>query len=322
MTTTSAPARSPGTRHLRRHQGSAGRPLGAPVSRQGAARYGAASVAFAAPAAVFIALLLYAPLLYTTFISFTSYNGLGSPEWVGLANYGEMFSHPDFLRAVLNTLMWVFGTLLVPVGIGLAIALTAWNLKGGSWLKTPFLIPYALSGIGVGVIWTFVLTSGGALDQLLKVFGVAETPRWLLDWPTNTIVMILAASWQGVGVNALLFTVGLQSIPKEPLEAARLDGASGLQLFRSVLWPMLRPLTAVVVGLSIVGSLKTFDIVWGMTKGGPGTSSQTLALSMYKDTFVNSQYGLGSAIAVFLTIVTLLASVLYLRQQLKPDKEF
>lgn len=271
---------------------------------------------FIAPGVLGVAVLLYVPLLWTTFISFTDYNGLGDPEWVGLANYVEMFEDPRFLGSVLNTLLWVGGTLLVPVGIGLGVALLTWNLKGGTWLRLPFLIPYAVSGIGVGVVWSFILGSGGALDQALGAFGIADTPRWLVDAPLNTVVMILATSWQGVGVNALLFTIGLQSIPKEPLEAARMDGASGFRLFRSVLWPMLRPLTAVVVGLSIVASLKTFDIVQGMTKGGPGGASETLALTMYKETFVNSDYGLGSAIAVFLTVVTLVASILYLRQQL------
>ena len=142
-----------------------------------------------------------------------------------------------------------------------------------------------------------------------------------MDAPLNTTVMIVAASWQGVGVNALLFTIGLNSIPTGPLEAARLDGATGGRLFGSILWPMLRPLTTVVIGLSIVASLKTFDIVLGMTKGGPGRASETLALTMYKDTFVNSEYGLGSAIAVFLTVITMAASILYLRQQLSKKHE-
>ncbi|WP_285663373.1 carbohydrate ABC transporter permease [Actinorhabdospora filicis] len=268
-----------------------------------------------------MAVLLYLPLLWTTFLSLTDYNGLRDPEWTGIDNYTEMFSDPQFVGSMLNTLLWVAGTLIVPVGIGLGVALLTWNLKGGTWLRLPFLIPYALSGIGVGVIWSFILGSNGALDQALAAFGIADTPRWLLDSPLNTIVMIGATAWQGVGVNALLFTIGLQSIPKEPLEAARLDGATGFRLFRSILWPMLRPLTAVVVGLSIVASLKTFDIVQGMTKGGPGQSSETLALTMYKKTFVNSDYGLGSAIAVFLTVVTLIASILYLRQQLSSKHE-
>ena len=275
-----------------------------------------AALGFVAPGALLVAVLLYLPLLWTLFLSFTNYNGLSDPVWVGFANYTLMFKDPDFVGSMINTLLWVAGTLIVPVGLGLLLALLTFNMKGGVWLRVPFLIPYSISGIGVGLIWSFVLQSNGALDQALHFFGVMSTPRWLLDAPTNTIVMILAAAWQGVGVNALLFTIGLQSIPKEPLEAAKLDGANGLRLFSSILWPMLRPLTTVVIGLSIVASLKTFDIVLGMTKGGPGRVSETLALTMYKDTFVNSQYGLGSAIAVFLTVVTLIASILYLRQQL------
>jgi ABC-type sugar transport system permease subunit len=276
---------------------------------------------FVAPGVLLVSLVLYLPLLWTTFLSFTTYNGLSSPVWVGLANYQTMFQDPDFLSSMFNTLLWVVGTLLIPVGLGLALALLTFNLKGGTWLRLPFLIPYGISGIGVGLIWSFVLSSGGSLDQALHLFGVVNPPRWLLDAPLNTLVMIGAAAWQGVGVNALLFSIGLQSIPKEPLEAARLDGARGVRLFSSMLWPMLRPLTAVVIGLSIVSSLKTFDIVLGMTHGGPGRVSETLALTMYNDTFVNSQYGLGSAIAVFLTVVTLLASILYLRQQLAPKNE-
>ncbi len=254
------------------------------------------------------------------FLSFTDYNGLGSPDWVGVANFAEMFDDGGFVGSVGNTLLWVIGTLLVPVGLGLGLALLAWNLPGGAWLRIPFLIPYALSGIGVGLIWSFILSSGGALDQALVVFG-ANGPRWLVDAPLNTIMMILASAWQGVGVNALLFTIGLNSIPKEPLEAARLDGATGAKLLGNIVWPMLRPLTTVVIGLSIVASLKTFDVVQGMTKGGPGRASETLALTMYKETFVNSEYGLGSAIALFLTVITLVASVLYLRRQLSTKNE-
>ncbi|MFF1632519.1 carbohydrate ABC transporter permease [Leifsonia sp. NPDC058248] len=284
-------------------------------------QYRWAARGFVTPGVLLVAVLLYLPLLWTVFLSFTDYNGLGDPTWTGFSNYIEMFEDPDFLNSLFNTLLWVAGTLIIPVGLGLMLALLTWNLKGGVWLRLPFLIPYAISGIGVGLIWSFVLQSNGALDQALHFFGVGSTPRWLLDAPLNTVVMIIAAAWQGVGVNALLFTIGLQSIPKEPLEAARLDGARGFRLFGSMLWPMLRPLTTVVIGLSIVASLKTFDIVLGMTKGGPGRVSETLALTMYNDTFVNSQYGLGSAIAVFLTVVTLLASILYLRQQLSKKHE-
>jgi multiple sugar transport system permease protein len=126
----------------------------------------------------------------------------------------------------------------------------------------------------------------------------------------------MAFTWQQVGVNALLFMVGLQSIPKEPIEAARLDGATGWTLFRHITWPLLTPLTTVVVGLSLVATLKTFDIVWVTTQGGPGRSSETLAVTMYRNAFVTHEYGYGSAVALALTVVTGAVSFAYLRRQL------
>lgn len=273
--------------------------------------------AFMGPGVALVLLALYVPVLYTVYLSFTEYNGLGDPEWIGLDNYVGMFQDPAILVSILNTLAWVGGTLLVPVGLGLLVAYLAYGLPGAAWLRVPFLIPYALSGVAVGVIFSFVLQNGGALSQALAFLGLPGSElRWLQDAPLNTIVMILAASWQGVGVNALLFTVGLQSIPKEPLEAARVDGAGGFRLFTSMVWPLLRPTTTIVVGLSIVNSLKTFDIVQSMTQGGPNRVSETLGVTMYRETFLNNEYGMGSAVAIFLTVITVAASVIYLRRQL------
>lgn len=269
------------------------------------------------PGVAVVILALYVPVLYTVYLSFTEYDGLGDPEWIGLDNYVEMFRDPAIALSILNTLAWVLGTLLVPVGLGLLVAYLAYGLRGAAWLRVPFLIPYALSGVAVGVIFSFVLQNGGALSQALAFLGLPGSElRWLQDAPLNTIVMILAASWQGVGVNALLFTVGLQSIPKEPLEAAKVDGAGGFRLFASMVWPLLRPTTTIVVGLSIVNSLKTFDIVQSMTQGGPNRVSETLGVTMYRETFLNNEYGMGSAVAIFLTVITVAASVIYLRRQL------
>ena len=270
-----------------------------------------------APGTVLVVLALYLPVVYTVYLSFTDYSGLGSPQLVGFANYGEMFADTAFLTALANTLIWVVGSLIVPVGIGLLVAYLSFGLRFASWLRIPFLVPYALSGVAVGVVFSFVLQNDGALSQAMTFLHLPGAgTRWLQEAPLNTIVMILAASWQGIGVNALLFTVGLQSIPREPLEAARVDGASGWRLFRHMVWPLLRPSTTIVVGLSIVNSLKTFDIVQAITQGGPNRVSETLGVTMYRDTFVNSEYGLGSAVALFLTVITLGASMLYLRRQL------
>lgn len=269
------------------------------------------------PGLALVALVLYLPALYTFYLSFTNYNGLGSPTFAGLQNYVHMFTDRSFLVSLGNTVLWVIGTLVIPVGLGLLVACLAYGLRGAGWFRLPFLIPYALSGVAVGVVWSFMLNSGGAINQALAFLHLPGADiRFLQTSPLNTIVMIIAASWHGVGVNALLFTVGLQAIPKEPLEAARLDGANGWSLFRYMIWPLLRPSTAVVVGLSIVNGLKTFDIVQTMTGGGPARGSETLALTMYRDSFLESNYGLGAAVAMFLSVVTVLASIIYLRRQL------
>ncbi|GFJ82795.1 carbohydrate ABC transporter permease [Phytohabitans houttuyneae] len=265
-----------------------------------------------------VAALLYAPFLYTMVLSFTEYDGLNSPQWVGVENFTRFFDDPALTTSLRNTLMWVVGTTVVPVGLGLLVAVLSFGIKGGTLLRLPFMLPYALSGAGLAVIWSFILQSGGAANDVLGFLHLpgAET-SFLQEEPWNTLAMIVAWTWQQTGVNALLFLVGLQSIPKEPLEAARLDGAGGWSLFRHVTWPLLAPLTTVVVGLALVASLKTFDIVWVMTQGGPGRNSETLAVTMYRDAFVAGEYGYGSSVALVLTLTTGAITLAYLRRQVK-----
>ncbi|WP_250572883.1 carbohydrate ABC transporter permease [Nonomuraea sediminis] len=267
---------------------------------------------YVAPAVLLVALLLYAPFLWTAYLSFTQYDGLADPEWIGLHNFAKLLDDPALLTSIRNTLLWVIGTMVLPVGVGLLVAVLSYDIKGGAWFRVPFMLPYALSGAGLALVWSPILSHGGIANLLLGV-----DTAFLQVAPANTLAMLLVWTWQQVGVNTLLFVVGLQSIPKEPIEAARLDGASGWRLFRLVIWPLMRPLTAVVVGLALVASLKTFDIVWVLTQGGPGRNSETLAVTMYRDTFVASEYGYGSAVAVMLTVVTGLASYLYLRRQVQ-----
>ncbi|MFI6736145.1 carbohydrate ABC transporter permease [Nonomuraea sp. NPDC050451] len=265
---------------------------------------------YVAPAVLLVAGLLYAPFLWTAYLSFTRYDGLEPAQWIGVHNFGKLLDDPALLTSVRNTLFWVIGTMVLPVGLGLLVAVLSYDIKGGMWFRVPFLLPYALSGAGLAMVWSPILSHDGIANKLLGV-----DTAFLQEAPVNTLAMLLVWTWQQLGVNMLLFVVGLQSIPKEPIEAARLDGAGGWRLFRYVIWPLMRPLTAVVVGLALVASLKTFDIVWVLTQGGPGRNSETLAVTMYKETFVASDYGYGSAVAVMLTVVTGLASYLYLKRQ-------
>lgn len=281
-----------------------------------------AGYGFVSPAVLLVAVLLYLPFLYTLYVSFTDYNELNEPSFVGVRNFADFLHDPALLTSIRNTLLWAVGATVLPVALGLLVAVLSHGLRGGPWFRLPFILPWALSGAGLGVVWGFILQHHGAANQLLGALHLpgADT-SFLTTQPYNTLAMILGWTWQQLGVNALLFMVGLQSIPKEPLEAARLDGANAWQLFRRVTWPLLRPLTTVVVGLSLVTSLKTFDIVWVMTQGGPGRNSETLAVTMYRNGFVSGQYGSGAAVAVALTVLTGLVSFLYLRRQLSSGRE-
>lgn len=279
-----------------------------------------AAAAFLAPAMLLVGGLLVVPFLHTIYRSFFHDTGF-SRSWAGLDNYIDLLQSPVFLQSVLNTALWVVGTLSLPVLLGLAIAVATWQLPGGGLLRFALILPYALSGAATAVIWTFMLRSDGAVNDALASLGLGFLQQdWLLEWPLNTVVMILASTWQGTGAAVILFLVGLQSVPPSTLEAGRLDGATGWKLFRHITLPQLRPITIVVVGISIVNSLKTFDIILLLTNGGPGTASETLALTMYRETFTLARYGSGAAVAVFLTVIVLAASWLYLRRQLRTDE--
>lgn len=288
----------------------AGRRAGSPTDR-------ARSIPFLIPAVALVGIMLLVPFIATVYQSLTNDDGFNA-EFIGFDNYVRLVQDPMFGQSVLNTVMWTVGTLILPVGIGLVIAVFTSQMKAGRWVRLAFVLPYALSGTATAVIWGFILRSNGALNQAITFFGgVAPTSGWLLEWPTNTIVMILANTWQATGVAVILFLVGLQAIPTETVEAGTLDGASGMRLFWNIIVPQLKPVTVVVIGMSIANSLRVFDMIWLLTKGGPGGSSETLAVTMYRQTFIISDYGYGAAVAVVLTIIVVGASWAYLRQQLK-----
>lgn len=272
---------------------------------------------FLLPALALVGLLLLVPFGATVYQSFTADNGFTS-TFIGLDNYVRLFQDPTFLQSLLNTVMWTVGTLILPVGLGLLVAVFTNSMRGGRWVRLAFVLPYALSGAATAVIWGFILRSDGALNQAIAFLGFTPpSSGWLLEWPSNTIVMILANTWQATGVTVILFLVGLQAIPAETVEAGQLDGATGMRLFWHVVLPQLRPVTIVVIGISIANSLRVFDLIWLLTKGGPGGVSETLAVTMYRQTFIVSDYGYGAAVAVVLAIIVVASSWAYLRHQLR-----
>ncbi|MET9563874.1 carbohydrate ABC transporter permease [Streptomyces tauricus] len=270
---------------------------------------------FMAPAVLLVAVFLLAPFVWTIHRSFFADTRTSAFSWFD--NYTRFASDPALTRSIQNTLLWVVGTVVLPFVLGLAIACMTDATRFSRLARLCVVLPYALSGSAVAVVWNFMLTTDGAVNQVLTSVGLDSFAQgWLLTWPGNTLVMILANAWQATGVAVILFLVGLQSIPPETLEAGSLDGAGSWQQFRHIVLPQLRPVSIIVIGMSLVNGLKSFDLIWVLTQGGPGRATETLAVSMYNETFLELRPGAGAAIAVVLTVIVLAASWLYLRRQL------
>jgi ABC-type sugar transport system permease subunit len=269
---------------------------------------------FLLPALCFVGLFLVYPAINTFVISFSQWNGISKLQWIGLGNFTNMIHDPAFWVAVRNTVLWVIGSLLIPVLLGLIAALLISTLPGERVLKVMFFLPYALSGVVIAIMWSYMYSLGGAINAILKLVGLGKSVKpWLQNVPANTIAMIITYGWRMTGTNMVLFSIGMQAIPEEPLEAAYIEGASGWQTMTRVILPMMASTTAVVVVMAIINGLNVFDIVWVMTEGGPYRSSATLAVNMYREAFVVFKFGLGSANALVLSLLVLGAAIFYLR---------
>lgn len=269
------------------------------------------------PAVLFVAILFIYPAIYTFVISFTKWDGINPAQFVGLKNYIHIFTDSTLLFSSLNTLIWVVASLILPVGLGLLFAIGINRIKWSGIHKSAIFLPMAISATATGVIWARLLSANGIPLLLQKIGLVSSAPDWLLTPYANTLAMIGTHTWQSTGMNMVLFLVGLQAIPKEVLEAGMIDGASGWKLFRHITLPLLKPMTIVVVLMSVVGSVKIFDIIWVMTQGGPYGTSATYAVSMYTQSFKLSHYGVGSSMAILLSIIVIIFSWKFLKVALK-----
>ena len=270
------------------------------------------------PALLLVGGLLLYSVAHTLAISFTDWDLITPPRFVGLQNYVDAIRDPTFTRSFSNTLIWTGGSLLLPVGGGLLLAVLLERIPGQRVLKTLIYLPAILSTTVIAAIWSYVYTNNGVLNETLRWAGLDALARpWLVWAPTNTLAMIVAASWRALGPSMVLFLVGLQTIPPELIEAAKIDGAGERTLFWRIKLPLLRPITAIVVIMSVIGSFMTFDLVWVMTQGGPGRSSETLAVTMYRQAFIMWRMGYAGAVAVILSTIVIAFSIFYLRATLK-----
>ncbi|MBF5080766.1 carbohydrate ABC transporter permease [Quadrisphaera sp. INWT6] len=278
------------------------------------------------PAVVLYLGFLVYPMVDAVRLSFFEWTGFRNdePVFVGLDNYVRTFTNdPVFYRALTNSVIWVVLSLLIPMLLGLLLALALnRRMVGRNLFRSVFYIPAVFASITVAAMWRWIYNPNvGSLNQLLEAVGLASLQQEWLGNPQIALYSVFVASvWQGVGFSLVLFLAGLQQVPAELVDAARVDGANRWQVFKAVTVPALRPTTAVVTILTIINSLKVYDLVVGMTGGGPAQSTQVLALWSYQQSITNHDFGQGGAVATVLLVVSLCLVVPYLVRTLKAEE--
>lgn len=286
-----------------------------------------AALPFLAPALAAYAVFVVGPMVESIRLSFFEWSGFqGAPqEFVGIKNYVRIFTQdPVFWTAFSNTLIWVVLSLFIPLGLGLVMALALNRpLFGRNAFRSIFYIPGVLAPIAIANMWRWMYNPnygvGQTLADLFNAPWLGEI-QWLGDKNLALYSIFAAFVWQIAGTNMVLFLAGLQGVTPEHIEAAKLDGANAWQVFRNVTWPALRPTTVVVLVLTIINSIKVFDLIVGMTGGGPAQQTQVLALWSFQQSFSNHEYGMGNAIATVLLIVTLVIVVPYMVWTARQEK--
>jgi len=230
-----------------------------------------------------------------------------------------------FFISLANNLKWLVAFITIPVVLGLALAMLLNEaIPGEKFFKMSFFMPMVLAMVVSGLIWGWMYhPAGGMINYILELSGLVEKgPGWLSNRKLVLWSIIIVAVWRQVGYVMVLYLAGLKSVNPQLLEAAHVDGANGWQTFSRILFPLLAPVTIIVVVISIIDSLRAFDLVSIMTRGGPANSSSVLANFMYIEAFNNYKMGYGAAIAVILFLISLGFIIMYLRRQMQSELEY
>ncbi|MDX3587148.1 carbohydrate ABC transporter permease [Streptomyces europaeiscabiei] len=271
-------------------------------TRRSAKTHSAYPTWFYLPAAVIYGVLFLVPTFASFYFSLTRWTIFKS-TFIGLDNFTEFFQEPALVKGFVNTFLYAVVTsgLKVVLGLLLGILLTS-QIRARGYLRSVVFFPVLVSTVGIGITFTaFMDPSTGAINRALAVVGI-DGPGWLTDPSLALFSVALVDVWKGVGLATVIYIAGIVSIPQDYYEAARIDGAGPWQQFRNVILPLSWPATSTVIILSLIGGLRSFDLIWAMTRGGPGFSSDVVASVIYKQ-YQAGFYGLSTAGNVILFLV-------------------
>ncbi|REC93860.1 carbohydrate ABC transporter permease [Kushneria indalinina] len=267
-----------------------------------------APLLFLAPGVVMFAVYVVLPIFQSVWISFFHWDGMGPKDWAGLTNYTDLYDDPAFWTSLKNNLIWMALYLLaIPLGLAAAIFLNQ-NVTGIRIYKSLFFFPFVISQVVVGLIFSWFYAPGiGLLPEITEWLGLGQIAV-LADERYVTYAVIVAGLWPQIAYCMIIYLTGLNNIAADQIEAARLDGARGLRMLRYVILPQLRPATFIALVVTVIGALRSFDLISIMTSGGPYGSSRVLSYYMYEQALSEYGYqmGYGAAIAVVLLVIMML----------------
>ena len=277
-----------------------------------------AAWAFLLPALAYVIVFFGYPLVANLVMSTQNYTVksfyTGEAPFVGIANYSAVLNNPLFSTAALNTVLFTAGSLVFQFGIGLALAVFFnGRFLGSALLRSLLLLPWLLPLVVSGAVWRWMFDQDhGVLNAGLRFLGFDAVP-WLSSTSWALPAVILTNIWIGIPFNLVILHGGLRAIPASLYEAAALDGAGAWQRFRHVTWPLLRPVTGIVLMLGLVYTIKVFDVIMVVTGGGPANATQTLTTWSYRLSFQDFAFGQGAAVGNVLIVVATVFGLLYLR---------
>ncbi|MDP9795260.1 multiple sugar transport system permease protein/alpha-1,4-digalacturonate transport system permease protein [Catenuloplanes nepalensis] len=268
------------------------------------------------------AALTLVPVVAALALSFMEWDSYSTPEWVGLANFERMWNNATFWVALRNTCYYAIGhiPLTLVAALGFAMLLNR-PLRGVGLFRTALFFPYVTSLVAVAVVWNMLFSPDlGPVNQFLRGIGVENPPGWTTssDWAMPAV--ILTSVWRDMGYYMVLYLAGLQTIPAELYEAAKVDGAGRWARFWNITLPSLRPTTFFVVIMLTISSFKVFDLVQVMTEGGPGRSTLVLSQLIFREGITQGRFGYSSAISMVLFVVVLLVTLIQFRLQQRSER--
>jgi raffinose/stachyose/melibiose transport system permease protein len=299
------------------------------VARKSASPYRGYEV-FLLPGVVWFLALIVAPFLVNIAVSFTKWQGVGTPIWIGLTNYQKAFGDATFWTSFRNNLSLILAMTIIPTIVGLFLAAFLFDyiskkFSAGvtSFFRAGFYVPQVIPIVVAAIAWRWILQPDwGAVNTLFRAVGLGSLAHnWLGD-PATAMPSIMAMMvWFQIGYPLVIFMAALQRVDPELYEAAALDGASWLQTFFYVTIHLIRPEIYVVVLTTMIAALKVFPPVWLMTRGGPGTATYVASYFSFRNFFEISNVGYGATIATILTVIIVLITIVYIRVQTQQQRE-